>query len=202
MSRAFFSYAMNELIDNKCKIIIDPYSTISYSTDIAVGGYFLHKPKELAIATGMKFEKWFQIFIHEFSHFRQFMEQEPSFMLNVTEKAAEKFDKILSGSKKFSNKEVNHYCKILQDLEIDCERRTIELIKEYNLEIDVDLYTRKANAYIFLYTYIMKYRQWPDKKSPCGVKKIVDLMPSALLTDYSSIPEQYEELLTRYCYTK
>ena len=46
------------------------------------------------------------------------------------------------------------------DCELDCEKRSVKKIKEYNLDINVSNYKRMANTYLYSYPYMLKVRKW------------------------------------------
>jgi hypothetical protein len=47
-------------------------------------------------------------------------------------------------------------------VEHDCEQRSIDFIKENNINIDVKQYARKANAYLYFYRYMEERKAWYD----------------------------------------
>lgn len=48
---------------------------------------------------------------------------------------------------------------------LDCERRALAAIAEYDLPIDPADYARRANAYVHFYSHVAKTRRWnlPDR---------------------------------------
>jgi hypothetical protein len=51
-------------------------------------------------------------------------------------------------------------------IELDCERRTVELLRNLQAPIDLDEYTQKANAYVMSYVNVRKTRKWYDPLNP------------------------------------
>lgn len=77
-------------------------------------------------------------------------------------------------------------------LELNCERRTIQMAQDLDLPIgDIDTYIRKANAYILFYHVILKFRQWyVPGQEPHTIQELVNTMPISLysLEDYEEVP--------------
>ena len=46
------------------------------------------------------------------------------------------------------------------DLELDNEKRSVQLIKDFNLPINIEKYTRCANAYVLFYNWMLTSRKW------------------------------------------
>jgi hypothetical protein len=79
--------------------------------------------------------------------------------------------------------------KVLE-MELDCEKRSIEKIKKYKLPINVKEYTQKANAYMYFYRALAKTRKWTNKsKSPYSLTNIWKQMPSKLLNSQADYKE-------------
>ena len=70
--------------------------------------------------------------------------------------------------------------KTVQEMELDCERKSVEMIKKFDLPIDIEEYTSIANIYIFYYTYAKKNRCWFSENST-----IKDIMTEGNLQNLS-----------------
>ena len=90
------------------------------------------------------------------------------------------------------------YIRELRNCELDCEKRAVKLMKEYNLPIDIKKYIKQANAYVYFYNTMIDTRKW-YKKSPCIVKEILDIMPTKFERSYKSLPNKYLRLVKKYC---
>ena len=85
---------------------------------------------------------------------------------------------------------------ICKNLELDCEKRTVALLKKYKIDIDIGEYIRNANVYIHFYNYMKQYRQW---YTPNNVPyKIPALLNAASPTFYKNYDEIPEKLLKEY----
>jgi hypothetical protein len=77
-------------------------------------------------------------------------------------------------------------------VELDCERRTLKKMYRYGLDdyISVNDYVQGANAYVYLYLYMMESRFWPSgEKAPYKIEDIWKNAPTNFDGDYTVIPE-------------
>ena len=134
---------------------------------------------ELCVAVKKDINAWLQILVHEYAHMTQWKEGVPCWKADVNgEGALELLDTWLQGGK-VSDKDVDEAIKLSILVELDCERRAVNLIKKYDLPIDVSLYIKKANAYILFYHAVKKYRKWYDPKFS-DFPGVAELMPDNL----------------------
>jgi translation elongation factor EF-1beta len=87
-------------------------------------------------------------------------------------------------------------------VEVDCEKRTVEKIKQYGLEfvVSVDEYIQKSNAYVLFYRWMRKNRTWYKiGLEPYNIKSVYTKMPKTFDIDYSTLSEEisktFDELL-------
>ena len=84
---------------------------------------------------------------------------------------------------------------LTRDLELDNEKRSVKIIKEWGLPIDIKEYTQKANAYVNLYNRLAVTRKWPSvKNSPYKNPKIYKQMPKIFRMDYKNLSEKYYKI--------
>lgn len=95
------------------------------------------------------------IFVHEYSHFCQWRDKIP--LWDVARIANNNFDEWLRGEKEYFSEEDLRY---IQELELDCDKRALELIKVNNLPIDVNQYIKESNGYILSYNLIYQNREF------------------------------------------
>lgn len=164
---------------------------------LGCSGYFDSEGKVLAVAT--RRPDWFPTLLHEFGHMQQWLEDPAGFDENYDED----FWDWLIGNKELSKRHLHRVVNSVRGTELDCERRTIALISRHpSLGIDIADYTRKANAYMYLYTVVAKHRKWVGlkRKPPYAVPEIVRLMPDELQRDYWKLPRGFEKLVVERCF--
>lgn len=162
---------------------------------------------ELAVATGQSFEKWFPILIHEASHMRQWIEGSKYWTDLILPSKANKSDLLfywIDGVVELSLSQLIDYSTAARNVEWDCERRAIKMIKELALPVDVKHYTQRANSYIMFYYAIAETRKWYKiGLEPYSIESIVSQMPTRIIkkdfyfTDkerkiFSEIVKEYE----------
>ena len=177
-------YGMKLKISNKKLLKSDWGSITGWFDD--TGGIFL----------AGKNKRWFAILVHEYCHFLQWEESCPLYARFDRHYAG--WDSWLLGLKNLRSKDLHIKFLAIRNLELDCEMRTVKLIKKYNLPVDVKKYIQDANAYMFFYAYVKKYRTWPD--APIS-QKIKDIMPVKFLKQntYNEMSQKFEDLMNKYC---
>ena len=172
------------------------------------GGWFSEDLKELKVAVGQKWEKWFPIFVHETCHFDQWLEKclEWKIVQNVYRKqsAHEVFFNWLQ-KKKYSDDVVFRAIEAVRTNELDCERRVAKELINNNLNalIDVSIINKQANAYIYFYNVMYFTRKWYHKDfRPYKVKKLWNMMPDHFNNDYTQLPIDYYRQCVKHCYKK
>lgn len=128
-------------------------------------------------------EEWFGILIHEYCHFLQWRDD------CITWNNFCNYDitylQIILKPEKYKKELIS-----LMNLEIDCERRATNIIKNNKL-FDHKKYAQSANAIIYKYAYLYKYNKWPDDNRK--YKKVQEFCPNKILNsykDYLNIPER------------
>jgi hypothetical protein len=200
----FMQYAINKLLCYNRGILLQPTKRIRMVSDtIDSNGAYDEERKMLGCATGKPIAQWLPIFIHEFGHFTQQIEHMP--MQKKFLKLGDKYDifKLMDNKrsmKKVSDKIWHDTVMCYRDMEFECEKVALGLIKQFKLQdtVSIEYYTKCANAYILFYNIIDKYRKF-YKKAPYEVAKIMDMMPSSALKSYDVMPIGYEKLVKKYC---
>src|SRR4051794_36961098 len=121
--------------------------------------YFCPDRKEIALSkhnAGMT--SWLNCFIHESCHTDQWIQDRKFWNRNISS-VAPYFDS-LSDKSSLSKRDREKYTRNMINLELDCEKRTIEKIKKYDLPVDIKQYTKRANAYVYGIVYAGKVQQY------------------------------------------
>lgn len=183
---------------NGVSFILSQDSHIPYpTTKDLVNGYMVEFPeKQLAVATGKPIELWLPILAHESSHMDQCLEKDlswtESYIPGTIIETVDIIELWIEGKVELNPSQLNEYIRRSRNVELDCERRTVEKIKTFNLPIDIAEYTQKANSYIFFYTAMKDTKAWylPGRE-PYNTKEVWSLCPSTFLfeEEYESVPE-------------
>jgi hypothetical protein len=118
-------------------------------------------------------EEWIGILIHEYCHFLQWKED-----CKIWRKFSNhdvKFEEIFSKPQKKK--------KVIEDLlslELDCEKRSLRLIKANKL-IDAENYCKTANAVLFKYAYLYNKNKWPTDTKKYNL--VLQASPKRLLSN-------------------
>jgi len=174
---AFIEACFKKLKKYNVNIVISSKKYVVYpGGNEKCNGYFDEDGKEryFAVATGNSTQQWFEIFVHEYCHFEQWVDK---FHLWKVGDDQDMWAWV-SHEKEFKQSKIKKNIQPMRDLEWDCEKRVIAKIKEFDLPIDPKLYAKKSLAYVCFYDFILKYRKWYKiGKEPYRNKHILDAMP-------------------------
>jgi hypothetical protein len=136
---------------------------------------------------GLKEEEWFGVLLHEYCHFLQWRDESKYWDQFADHDIT--YSHIILKPEKYKNELIS-----LMELEIDCEKSVIKIIKNNNL-FDTKLYAQSANAILYKYAFLYKYNKWPSDTRK--YKKVQSLCPTKILRsykDYLNIPNKIKDL--------
>lgn len=192
---------ISELSDNKVNIkFSNTDSILLESENVNVNGYWDDANENnliFACAVGKPVEQWGPIFVHEFCHFQQWKEKEPLWHAYQTITKEENYN--ILHNKPISNERLHFCLDIMRDVELDCEKKTVALLKKYKVPIDIEQYIKGANTYIHFYNHIKQYRQWyPLKYIPYVMKRLLKIAAPTFYKDYTEIPPELIPVYEQY----
>lgn len=151
-------------------------------------GYFDDANKVLAVA--MKRSDWIETLAHEFAHLTQW--QDGIDLWHKSERSVPLMEKWLLGK---PVRRIKRHLEICRDLELDNEKRTVKIIKKFKLNVDLDNYIRKANAYIHFYNHIYHTRKWNiGSENPRTDRRKLSVIPANFRMNYSKIPKKIQKI--------
>jgi len=188
--KSFIKLVKTKCEEHNVELILKRTKKIKISEDIKVGGYFEEITKKKGrLVCAMNHPQYLSILVHEFSHMEQWIEQ-----IDIWKKMAKcnGVDDWLEGK---NIRNVFSQIDTMKMLELDCEKRSIQNIKKYNLPIDVPSYIQKANSYVLFYNYLKKSRKWSKPgNAPFSPKNesLWSLCPKTFRPDsyYETIPKK------------
>lgn len=195
----FLGEALADLINSKVTIKLESKLRVDGGK---YNGYFTDEPiEEFGLAINKKEDLWFTIFLHEYCHFLQWKEGAKVWKDMDIIPDDENWDKWLAGKKKYSKARIDLFFDVTKRVEFDCEKRAVELIKKYGLDIELKRYIQKANAYIFFYNLYKEKKQW-YVRPPYEFKSILKTMPTNFLAfeKYNKTPDNFRRLVERLCF--
>jgi hypothetical protein len=187
-SRQFVKYVREQCKFHGVKLTLKKSQYLILYGNARCSGYFDEEARELVVAGNHP--EYLSILVHEFAHLTQWVDNcEPWRKLG---------DSLVKIHDWLGGEEVKGIKRALakaRDLELDNEKRSVKIIKEWNLSIDIKLYTQKANAYVQFYNWMYYTRRWCTvKNSPYRNKKIYTNMPTIFKMNYEEMSEKYKKL--------
>jgi hypothetical protein len=137
---------------------------------------------------GLDEEEWFGVLLHEYCHFMQWRDNskywESFCNYDVT------YSQILLKPEKYKLA-----LTVLMDLEINCERLAVKIIKNHNL-FDHKTYAQSANAILYKYAFLYNFNKWPEDSRT--YKKVQDLAPNRILKSYKEYLDIPKKIIEYY----
>lgn len=174
--KGFIQFVKEELKKKNGKLIL--------RTKIANGetqdGEFCEKTNTIRCKKGKSSYYWLGVLAHEYCHFVQSCKKTKSWV--NFQKNIEKPDgvnEILSDEKSNKNKKYKFDKKTRRkiiltviDMELECEKMTLKLIKDFELPLNIEEYVALANIIFYKYLYWAEYEIWPNFSDKKRNKKI------------------------------
>lgn len=190
---AFIRELQKKCIQKKICLKIERKNFVTFPIGgLPVSGYFTDLPPTLAVAVDKSFEQWLRVIVHESCHMDQYLEQSRFWTEPNT---AALFFQWLEKQVDLEEKNIKECAKFIRDGELDCEKRSVEKIKNFNLPFDTRRYAQLANSYLWFYAVVSRTRKWyTPGREPYNVEAIVSRMPTHFDNDYDKMPskELYE----------
>ena len=156
--------------------------------NIKCSGWFDEDGKELVVAINRP--DWIEILAHEYSHLTQWVEQIP--IWKEAEKSLGKVWEWLDGK---NHRNMDKHIAVARDLELDNEKRSVKVIKDFKLNVDVEYYTKRANAYVIFYNWIRIVRRWSKPtNSPYNNKRLISAMSPKFNMKYDMLIPRIEKI--------
>lgn len=144
-------------------------------TSIRCAGYYSHQDKLLKMAWRKNSVSFIGLLLHEFNHVLQFCDDasNPVVKRYLKSNAPSRFDDYIEG-KHYSKAQIKKDIQVVQDIERDCEERTIKMLNQLSFikKISVVKYTQLANVYLLAHHNMVERRAFSSNPSPYNYQKL------------------------------
>lgn len=183
----FVKHVRAECKKHGIKFLLKRSKYVIVSKAIKCSGWFDAEDKELVVAG--KSKNWLHTLVHEYGHLTQWLDQCKEWKAS---ESIENIDDWLNGKKiKYPKRALAR----TRDLELDNEKRSVKIIKEWDLPIDIKLYTQRANAYVQFYNYIYYTRRWcTPSNTPYRNPRVYKHMPTVFKMNYKKMSDKYKKI--------
>lgn len=158
--KKFCEFTQDYALQHEKKITVRPVGFLRLYGGKCIG--YCEEDGNVTIASKHKLSA--PTYIHEFSHMNQQVEDIPLWHHEGVESyLAPNIEKIYHLCKKGVKDFKAFYDTML--LERDCEKRSIKYIEEFNIPLDIELYAKRANLYLYYYQFLFLKRKWGGSNS-------------------------------------
>ena len=164
----FIGKCINNLLRDGFNVTLKQKKKVS-----GFGGFFDYYNKDFTVA--MKNEHGFEIFVHEYCHYLQWIKDPEGFA-----KRADNYGDLATWLKGGKCGRINKVIKDIIGIEHECELMATDMIQRLGFDVDLNLYRKGTNAYLFSYHFVKKYRTW-SRTATYSNNKIIDCMPTCIL---------------------
>lgn len=161
-----------------------------------VCGWFSDVRRGLVIAAGN--QTWIESLGHEYCHFLQMLD---GMFDKKCDRAFCVLEAALTGDKSITQRRADNAARAVQAIELDAERRTVDLLSRYGIEFDREKYIRGASAYVLSYYTMAQERRATDLVVHTN-PEILAAVPSAWLESYWPAPPEIHGLIKRHGYAR
>lgn len=169
--------------------------TVRFIDGVRSNGYFddgkvsgTNQPK-LAVATN---QQSLEVLVHEYCHMRQYLERAKVWQ---DLGKSEIFWNWLTGDDRYSEEQVIEGMIASYNVEVDCEKRSVEQHKKWGTGINLTEYIQKANAYTMFYFYVLDERKWyKSGREPYTLKEVWSKMPKSFTFDVEQCYNKHRQL--------
>jgi len=196
----FIQFVKEECRAANVKLVLSKSKTV-FADGVKTNGYFHHNDKKQSIvlkcATSKAFKHWFPVFVHEYCHFQQYMDNCPAWVECDKEESDIVFEWI--DGKEYDIRVVKTSIKRTVNIELDCEKRVVKTIKKFNLPIDIPTYIKQANSYVMFYNYCLLSRKW-YQIAPYRVPAVYNNFRKDFRGNYKTLPKSKIKLYKTHCF--
>jgi hypothetical protein len=185
---AFIEFVKGECKKYGVKCKLRPAKYVKMDGNVKCSGWFDEEVPELVVAINR--EDWIEILAHEYGHLTQWVED-----VGIWKEAVKSLPKVwgwLDGSRVAN---IEKHIGVARDLELDNEKRAVKIIKKFDLNVDLEHYVKKANAYVQFYNWMLVTRKWSNpKNSPYKNKNLVNAMSNKFNMKYEYLTPKLEKI--------
>ena len=109
----FLGKTITELLEHGVEVnLSNKDHVIIRHCDAKVNGYFIDRPTlSFGVAAGLPVEEWLPVYVHEFNHFRQWVEKEPIYLDAFIDEieAFDYIDEWVTDKRELSEEQVDFY---------------------------------------------------------------------------------------------
>jgi len=159
-------------------------SYLRLDANIKCSGYFDDEGGNLVVA--MNSPLALEILVHEFGHLTQYVDN-----CKPWRDLGNSLDKMTDWLQGQDVRNSSKYIDVARNMELDNEKRSVQIIKDFNLNIDISSYIKRANSYIYFYNWMKTTRRWSTpNNSPYKNQRLLDAMPKTFQKSYKTIPKR------------
>ena len=190
-TQEFIKHVRQECKKHNIKCVLKNTKTVQLDGSSRCSGYF----DEESLVVAMNRPDAIQILVHEYGHLTQWVDQCDIWKLSVKNKSHDKLYRWLAGEE---IKDIENAVAVCRDVELDNEKRSVKIIKKFNLDIDIDVYIKKANAYVQFYNYLLISRKWcKPSNTPYKNDYLLEAMPNKFNMNYNKLTKKLLELFIK-----
>jgi hypothetical protein len=173
---------------------------------VKCSGFFVDIPEPM-LAFPLEGSESETTMLHESQHMEQWHENCKAWrdhMVTSTIGAEDLLFLWIDGKVEMNNVQSHGFAQLACNVELDCDKRTVRLMrrlkKEGKTEIDVKVYTQKANAYAMFWKFVGESKHWYEMgRQPYVLPEVYEQFPNTFNLDYSELPRKFKRLFEKHC---
>ena len=184
----FIDFVKSECDKYKVTCLLKNTKFVQMTGSVKCGGWFDESTPELVVS--MKRPDWIEILVHEYSHLTQWIDNE-----SIWNESSVSLPIVWDWLDGVDYDNIEKHIDVVRELESNNDRRAVLIIKQFNLDIDLDRYIRKSNAYHQFYNWMKETRKWcKPSNSPYKNENIINVMPKTFIKNGERFLPRYEKV--------
>jgi hypothetical protein len=201
-AREFVEHVGEVLDKDGVDLVLVNDTSVEITKDMLCSGYFDEENKVIKVAIKRETYQWIGVLAHEFCHYTQWKEQCDAWtnaLINGND-VNYYIERWISGEDVHCDRIMHLYCYRCQQLELDNEIRSIDMIRKFNLPVPIRHYTRAAAAYIHFHNVMAEERKWfKDGYKLSEDDVLLNMIPATMKQDFIHTPDRIKDYMVHNC---
>lgn len=186
----FIDWIKEECKKNNIKYSLRNVSYVILNGNMKCSGYFYNEEDKGYLVCAMRKNGSVEILAHEYCHATQWLDKIS--LWDKSTKSLTKLEEWLSGKRV---KNIKEHLAVCRDLELDNEKRTAKLLEDWDIGVDINHYTKKANAYVMYYNYLNISKKWCSPgNTPYTNSRLINAMSTKFDMDYENLSDEIKNI--------
>ena len=184
----FIDFVKSECEKYNVKCDLRNTKFVKMTGSMKCSGWFDETAPELVCS--MNRVDWIQILVHEYAHLTQWVDN-----TSLWQQACDSLSIVWDWLDGVDAEDIEKHIDVARELEMDNDKRAVKIIKKFDLNVDIENYIQRSNAYHQFYNWMKITRRWcKPSNSPYKNENIINVMPKTFIKNGERFLPRYEKV--------